>query len=82
MGSDGSFIINNGLFGRPVRPDRVLAYFLFVVELEYTSIGFYLFLVTAKSDVGDRIRNFVANIDAVRVGLSDTDRESGVSYTV
>ena len=40
MGSGGSYIINNGLFGRPVRPDRVLAYFLFVVELEYTEIGF------------------------------------------
>ena len=36
MGSDGSFIINSGLFGRPARPDRVLAYFLFVIELEYT----------------------------------------------
>ena len=36
MGSDGSLIINNGLFGRPVRPGQVLVYFLFVVESEYT----------------------------------------------
>ena len=43
MGSDGSYIINNGLFDRPVRPGRVLAYFLFVVESEYTVIGYFLF---------------------------------------
>ena len=43
MGSGGSYIINNGLFDRPVRPDRVLACFLFVVELEYTEIGYFLF---------------------------------------
>ena len=43
MGSGGSYIINNGLFDRPVRPDRVLAYFLFVVESEYTVIGYFLF---------------------------------------
>ena len=39
MGSDGSFVINNGLFGRPVRPGQVLVWFLFVVKLEYTLFG-------------------------------------------
>ena len=40
MGSDGSCIINNGSFDRPVRPDQVLVCFLFVVESEYTFFGF------------------------------------------
>ena len=40
MGSDGSCIINNGSFDRPVRPDQVLVCFLFVVESEYTLFGF------------------------------------------
>ena len=40
MGSDGSYIINNGSFDRPVRPDQVLVCFLFVVESEYTLFGF------------------------------------------
>ena len=52
MGSDGSLIINNGLFGRPVRPGQVLVYFLFVVESEYTEIGFFVPSLADYDDVG------------------------------
>ena len=49
MGSDGSYIINNGSFDRPVRPDQVLVCFLFVAESEYTLFGFDFVLILIQN---------------------------------
>ena len=39
-------------------------------------------MISGQSAVGDRIRNFVANIDGIDSMQSHTDRDSGVTQKI